>query len=51
MSSDDLIAQRKKVERQILVLERTLGPESNSIELSSDSCSSGGYLKYIKAVS
>ncbi|XP_038869116.1 snRNA-activating protein complex subunit 4-like [Salvelinus namaycush] len=40
MSSDDLLAQREKVERQILVLERTLGPESNSIELSSDSCSS-----------
>uniref|UniRef100_A0A8C7PKM6 Small nuclear RNA activating complex, polypeptide 4 n=1 Tax=Oncorhynchus mykiss TaxID=8022 RepID=A0A8C7PKM6_ONCMY len=48
MSSDELLAQREKVERQILVLERTLGPESNSIELSSDSCSSGGYLKYIK---
>uniref|UniRef100_A0A8C7PL81 Small nuclear RNA activating complex, polypeptide 4 n=1 Tax=Oncorhynchus mykiss TaxID=8022 RepID=A0A8C7PL81_ONCMY len=40
MSSDELLAQREKVERQILVLERTLGPESNSIELSSDSCSS-----------
>ncbi|XP_020345109.1 snRNA-activating protein complex subunit 4 [Oncorhynchus kisutch] len=40
MSSDDLLAQREKVERQILVLERSLGPESNSIELSSDSCSS-----------
>ncbi|XP_041718620.2 snRNA-activating protein complex subunit 4 [Coregonus clupeaformis] len=40
MSSDDHLAQREKLERQILALERTLGPESNSIELSSDSCSS-----------
>ncbi|XP_052317201.1 snRNA-activating protein complex subunit 4-like isoform X2 [Oncorhynchus keta] len=42
MSSDDLLAQRERIERQILALEQNLGPESNSgIELlSSDSCAS-----------
>ncbi|KAJ8005929.1 hypothetical protein DPEC_G00122990 [Dallia pectoralis] len=40
MASDDLRAERERIEQQILALERTLGPESNSIELSSDSCAS-----------
>ncbi|XP_028980486.1 snRNA-activating protein complex subunit 4 [Esox lucius] len=40
MSSGDLLAKREKIERQILALERTLGSETNSIELSSDSCAS-----------
>ncbi|XP_021461045.2 snRNA-activating protein complex subunit 4 isoform X2 [Oncorhynchus mykiss] len=42
MSSDDLLAQRERIERQILALEQNLGPESNSgIEVqSSDSCAS-----------
>ncbi|KAL0979725.1 hypothetical protein UPYG_G00188750 [Umbra pygmaea] len=41
MSAEELRAQREKIQRQILALERTLGSESNSIEqLFSDSCPS-----------
>uniref|UniRef100_A0A674B8U8 Small nuclear RNA activating complex, polypeptide 4 n=1 Tax=Salmo trutta TaxID=8032 RepID=A0A674B8U8_SALTR len=52
MSSDDLLAQRERIERQILALEQNLGSESNSgIELlSSDSCASGWYLKHVKTL-
>uniref|UniRef100_A0A8C8HII2 snRNA-activating protein complex subunit 4 n=1 Tax=Oncorhynchus tshawytscha TaxID=74940 RepID=A0A8C8HII2_ONCTS len=52
MSSDDLLAQRERIERQILALEENLGLESNSgIELlSSDSCASGWYLKHVKTL-
>lgn len=52
MSSDDLLAQRERIERQILALEQNLGPESNSgIEVqSSDSCASGWYLKHVKTL-
>lgn len=43
MSSDDLVAQREKIERQILALEQSLGPETNSIDLlSTDSSSDDG---------
>ena len=41
MSSDDLAAQRDKIERQILELERSLGPESISYDLLSSDGSSG----------
>lgn len=41
MASDDLLAQREKIQREILALESSLGADSSIIDLLSSDSNSG----------